>query len=457
MTAALSEPAAATDDRDPSPSKDDAPRQSRLMRLVALATRPGVLGIFGQATLSAANFVTGVMLGRSCGDDCLGIYALAMTCVYIGVGVQTELTSSPYHVYCIRRRSEALARYTGSVLVHQAIILLALIAATAAVLAATGQLEQLASVLLVLVWAGPLLVTREFVRQMSFARLQFRLAAILDVVAATVQVGSIGLLSLTGRLSPSTALASGAAAGAVTFGLWLFRHRRDISITRAQVPVHWARNFRFGRWTVATYLVGSTLPFVMPWVLAVWHSQDAVGRLAACNALIGLSYMFTTGIANALTGQATRDFRTAGRDGLMRRLRQAAAIIAVVLVPFIAVVALLGDWAVEFVYDADFAGLGHVSLVIAIGVLASGLSMVAGNGLWAIERPQDGFVADVVTLLTAILLAVLLVPSHSVLGAAIATVGGQIVGMAVRWVALRTALDRLAERSGASLRKAGRS
>ena len=409
-------------------------------RLRDVLLRPSTLGILGQATLSAANFLTGVLLGRACGDDELGVYGLAMTCVYIGIGIQTELTSSPYHVFCIRRDRRALARYTGSVLMHQLAILVALLIGGAAVLAATGQLTELAPVLATLVWAGPLLVTREFVRQMTFARLRFGLALGLDVVAGTVQVGLLASLLLTDLLSPSTALVSGAAAGAATLSLWLWANRRELTPTRRMLGLHWLRNWRFGRWTVATYLVGSTLPFVMPWVLAGYHGKAAVGQLVACNALIGLSYMFTTGIANALTGQAARDYRTGGRDGLLRRLRAAVGLIAAVLCPFIVAVALAGDWAIALVYGDDFGGLGIVSTVIAVGVLTNGLSMVAGNGLWAIERPQDGLVADVLTLATAIGLAVLLIPGHDVLGAAIATVAGQTVGMAFRGVALKRSL-----------------
>ena len=421
---------------EPSIETDRPP--SRIASLAALALRPGSLGIFGQATLSAANFLTGVALGRACGDDCLGIYALAMSCVYIGIGVQTELTSSPYHVYCVRRSGSALARYTGSVLIHQTISLLLLALAAAAILGSTGQLDRLRSVLLVFLWAGPLLVTREFVRQMTFARMEFRLAACLDVLAAAVQLGLIGTAWWLDRLSPSVALAAGGMAGASTYGVWMWRHRADIRLTPSLASLHWVRNFRFGRWTVATYLVGSTLPFLMPWVLAALHDEDAVGRLAACNTLIGLSYMFTIGIANALTGRVTRDYREGGAAELMATLRRVAGIIAAVLVPFIVGVAVLGDWAIDFVFG--FPGLGHVSLIIAVGVLAQGLSMVAGNGLWAIERPQDGFVADALTLVVAIALAAALVPSYAVVGAALATVGGQIVGMIVRWVALGRSL-----------------
>ena len=411
-------------------------------RGLSLLLRPGTLGIIGQASLSAANFLTGVMLGRTCGDDCLGIYALAMTCVYVGIGIQSELTSGPYHVYCIRRRGRALHRYTGSVLLHQAVSLAALLVGIAAVLAVTGQLRELASVLGVLAVAGPLLVTREFVRQMTFARLRLRLAVVLDLVASGVQVGSLAAVWWLGLLSPATALACGASAGVVTIAIWLLRNRRELTLAPRLAWTHWLRNWMFGRWTVATYAAGSMIPFVMPWALAYWRDSAAVGRLAACNTLIGLSYMFTTGIANALTGQAARDYRAGGGDALMGTLRKAAAIIAGVLGPFLMAVAIAGDWAIAFVYGPDFAGLGQVSTLIAAGVLAGGLSMVAGNGLWAIERPQDGLVADLVTLAVSIVSAVLLIDRFGVIGAAAATLAGQAASMIVRWAALRRSLAR---------------
>ena len=414
-----------------------------VQRALAVLMRPAALGILGQATLSAANFVTAVLIGRACGDEGLGVYSLAMGCVLIGIGVQVELTSSPYHVYCIRRRGSALARYTGSVLMHQVVLTAFLMLAGTAVLAATGQLSKLLPVLGTLLWAAPLLMTREFLRQMTFARLRLGLSVLLDLAAAVVQVSLVASLWLAGWLQPRFGLMAAAAGGATMLAIWLTRNRREVALRGRHAWLHWRRNWSFGRWTVATYLVGSTLPFLMPWALAAWHAVDAAGQLAACNNLIGLSYMFTTGIANALTGQAARDFRTGGRQQLQQRLRQAAGVIVVVLVPFIGGVAWLGNWAIEFVNGPEFAGLGTVSMVVACGVLATGLSMVAGNGLWAIERPQDGFIADVVTLAVAALAAVWLVPKHAVLGAALATLAGQSAGMVVRLVCLRRSLARL--------------
>ena len=414
---------------------------SLVARAIALILRPGTLGIIGQASLSAANFLTGVLLGRACGDRCLGTYALAMTCVYIGVGIQTELTSSPYHVYCIRRRGRSLARYTGSVLVHQMLSLLVLLLGIGGVLAATGQLSELSPVLTVLVTAGPLLVTREFVRQMTFARLRLRLAVLLDLVASTVQVAAVAALWWNGWLTPGTALACSATAGVITLSIWLAVNRRELAVRQRLLWTHWVRNWTFGRWTVATYAAGSMMPFVMPWALAYWRNSAAVGQLAACNTLIGLSYMFTTGIANALTGQAARDYRTGGREALMKRLRQASLIVAGALVPFVIGVAFFGNWAIAFVYGPAFAGLGLVSVVIALGVLAGGLSMVAGNGLWAIQRPQDGLVADLATLVVSVAGAVLLIDSFGVIGAALASLAGQTVSMGVRWWALRRSLQ----------------
>ena len=76
------------------------------------------------------------------------------------------------------------------------------------------------------------------------------------------------------------------------------------------------------------------------------------------------------------------------------------------------------------VYGPQFAGTGWIIGVLSLSVLANSLGVTAGNGLWAMERPQANFVADLFSLGVVIVATISLVPLLGPLGAALATLCG---------------------------------
>lgn len=423
-----------------------AQRQGLVSRVRDLLERPSVLSIIDQAVVSATNLVTGVALGRYCAAEGYGSYVLAMTVAIVGTGLLTELVTNPFTIYGQRRRGRALATYSGSAVIHLAIFSVLLVAAILGVIAACGQIDKLTHILPVVLVAAPLVMTREFARQMSFARFQFRNALTLDMAVSATHLSGLAILWSTGRLSAGTALVALAVACGVSAGVWLLIVRRQFRFSLRHARVHARRNWRFARWTMVAYAIGSTTPFVMPWVLAGFHNEVETGRLAAANTLIGLSFMFVTGISNWLTAKAAHQMQKFGTSALKQTLTQTTVILASVLVPFVVTVWFCGEWLVVFVYGDAFSGLGIVSFIIALGVLANAGNVLAGNGLWALNRPQPGIWADATTLTSTIVLALVLVPTHDVIGAAWATTCGVAAGAVVRTMLLRHAMQQ-SERS----------
>jgi O-antigen/teichoic acid export membrane protein len=105
---------------------------------------------------------------------------------------------------------------------------------------------------------------------------------------------------------------------------------------------------------------------------------------------------------------------------------------------------LFGEQIARLVYGPQFAGAGVIIGVLSLSVLANSIGVVAGNGLWAIERPSASFAADVCSLVVVILAALVFVPLFGPLGAAIATLAGTASDAAVRLVILRLSMRELA-------------
>src|SRR4051812_6238069 len=98
-------------------------REGSLSRLAgAIRARPdlrnGALSLFDQALVSGTSFLTSVIIGRLGSKEEFGIFYVALTIVYLARGIQEQLVSAPYVVYCHGRRDEARALYAGSSLMH---------------------------------------------------------------------------------------------------------------------------------------------------------------------------------------------------------------------------------------------------------------------------------------------------------------------------------------------------
>ena len=59
---------------------------------------------------------------------------------------------------------------------------------------------------------------------------------------------------------------------------------------------------------------------------------------------------------------------------------------------------VLGDQPAVLVYGERCGGTGLILALAAASMLANSLSITAGNGLWALERPRANFAADACTL-----------------------------------------------------------
>jgi O-antigen/teichoic acid export membrane protein len=111
---------------------------------------------------------------------------------------------------------------------------------------------------------------------------------------------------------------------------------------------------------------------------------------------------------------------------------------------------LFGEQVAVLVYGAQFAGAGPIIFVLSLSVLANSIGAVAGNGLWAIERPSANFKADLCSLGFVIVATVVFVPLWGPLGAALTTLTGTASDAAIRVWILRLAMQELAADRGAA-------
>ncbi len=173
----------------------------------------------------------------------------------------------------------------------------------------------------------------------------------------------------------------------------------------------------------------------MPWFVASLEGTAATGILAASSTLVGLANMFVMGVANVLSPRAAKAYAEGGTPALKPVLVITAAVFASVLGAFAVLMCFFGGQLAVLVYGESYAVAGPVIAILACGLLAGGLHVTAGNGLWAIDRPAANFRADVCSLIATIGFSVVLIGPYGVIGAALATTLGALVDASIRgWI-----------------------
>ena len=295
----------------------------------------------------------------------------------------------------------------------------------------------------VLVPVVPLVLFREFARHIAFGHFRSGTAVLLDVAVALLQIGGLASLYFAGVLTvPATFGVMGAACLLVCWP-WAVRFVRGVRFRAKAVTNDWRRNWRFGRWALATHLLHGASHYLMPWVVALVDGEDATGLFMAGSTLVGVANMFVLGLAHYVCPKAAEAFKRHGAPGLKRVLKTAFLTFSLVLAPFAAACGMFGDAIATLIFPDEFAGAGLVLAVLAVNMWANALSITCGNGLWAVHRPDANFTADAVSLSVVAAATVVLIPSFGVVGAAAAMAIGGWADVIARGSALRRVLREL--------------
>ncbi|MFH5803359.1 lipopolysaccharide biosynthesis protein [Alienimonas sp. DA493] len=404
------------------------------------------LSIGDQAIVSGTNFVTSVLIGRAAGKEALGVYLLALCLIQFVRGVQEQTVYGPYLIFCHKRKGSRLARYAGSVLTHEGLWLLATalgLTGLAVYLNLGGEPSGLRETSWVLIAAAPLILFREFARHIAFGHFRSGTAVALDVGVAVLQIAGLGALSLWGALDVPSAFGIMGAACLLVCWPWCLRFARGVRFRAKAVATDWRRNWTFGRWALATHLLHGASSYLMPWVVALVDGEAATGIFAAGSTLVGIANMFVLGLAHYVCPKAAERFHEDGVPGLRRVLRGATLVFSAALGPFVLICWAFGDELAALVFTDAFAGAGMVLTALAVNMWANALSMTCGNGLWAVERPDANFSADVLSLVIVGLCTAALIGAYGVVGAAVAMAIGGWVDVFARYFALRGVLKSL--------------
>ncbi len=432
------------------PSSDRRAGRSEGLRRVVLGFRPlgrlnlrALMALADQGVVSATSLLTTIIIGRFCGSEGLGLFALGVSLLLLSTAAQSSLVSTPYTVF--RKRSagridplhHAGGSLIGGLLLAGGLTLLA-------VLVAGGlQWGAEAASVRVLAWAVvlciPCFLAREFARRFEFASFSMRNALLIDCSVAVLQLGMLLLFALQGWLTSANGIALIAAACLSVFLVWAIRRRGSFRLRGVPIRSAIKHDWLFGRWLFADQLMAIAQLYVMHWLLSFLIGPAAAGVLAACASIANLANPILLGVGNYLGPRFAETVSLHSRRTTVRLYWETTGLLMLGAGIFSGVAIVFGSELLWLFYrDPAYAAFGSVVALLAMRLVMAIPTVAANHAVVAMESPRGSAMATVVGLLTILILAFPLISTYQVLGAAIALVVGTAVeSVCLLWVFYR--------------------
>jgi O-antigen/teichoic acid export membrane protein len=388
------------------------------------STSHAAFALADQLVVSATSFVASLIVARTCAKEQFGIYSLGLTVVTVLVGIQQALILSPYTMLRNRRQGCEEQTYTGSILIHYGLLtvaswLLVSITATAVWLSRTS--AGLAPAIWALGVAITFMLLRDFQRRLSFAKLRFERALIVDLVIAMLQTAVLVLFAKYWSLSPARAFAAIGFASAVPAAAWYIFHREYFSFVPQEARSDAALNWTAGRWVFGSYLVVLGSSQLYPWLIFLFHGAAAVGMFAAAWTAVAIIQTLLMGLGN-YAGPTLAAAHPRGLQHLRRFVFKISAVVVIVLIVLNVGILIVGERLITLLFGAKYAGTGMLVFLLALGISATALSTGPACALWSIGREDINCKVGALGLGIALILGIVLVRAYGALGAALAAV-----------------------------------
>jgi len=392
-----------------------------------------LLALIDQAFVSGTRFLATIIVGRFCGPTELGSYSLAFSVLILAGCLQEAVITTPYAALGHRLRKRSRNTYAGAVARLHVLVL----AASAAILVALAligtvfELPALASIAGVLAITLPCSLAAEFARRFALAELDVRWATCLDAAAAAIQVVLMLVLIQVRWLDARTALLAVGVAYALPAIVWWCVYAKTRMRSGGSLALYWPRNWKLGRWLVASQVMGVIHGFMPAWLLAVLVGREATGEFVAYFNLAMLVNPIIFAIGNLLTPQAAKTLARSGREAAQRLVLRVLFYLLALMTLFALALGVAGHTFVQFIYGRSFISSESTAVVLGLIAITWAITTACASGLVAFGRPRWSFVASCAgSIVTAIAIAIL-APIWSVFGATLGIFLGSIAAAAV--------------------------
>jgi O-antigen/teichoic acid export membrane protein len=371
----------------------------------------GGLAIIDYGLFSGANFLLGVLLARWLSPLQYGAYALAFSiAILIGFFYQAILLE-PLSVFSGTTFRDNLRGYLRTaVWIHWTICLLVclILWMTALVTKVYGHSTVLASALCGIAVSAPFIMMHAFGRRAFYLKLAPGPAAFGSTLYFMMVMAGVFVVYRRGWLSPFMAFLVIGLASLVSATIMVFQlnARLETGAGPTNFRVTWGKHWEYGRWALATCVVGWIPNYVYVPLISSYSGMAAAGELRALMNLAAPVLQTYAALSMLFLPYAARLQRGRGRvedSGLSLRL---GLLFLAGAVAYWAVIIPLRVPIFLFLYAGKYVGSTYLIPLFALETIAWSASLGHAILLRAMESPRSLFVANSAASVVALALGI---------------------------------------------------
>ncbi len=179
----------------------------------------------------------------------------------------------------------------------------------------------------------------------------------------------------------------------------------------------------------------------LSWFLALMLDAASVGIYSACMMCIQVMNPFLLGLNSLLVPKTAHAYAEEGVSGLKSKVRWTTFCLGGATGVFAIVASIWGPSVLEYIYRAQaFEIPTPVVAALTFGLFIEICGTGPENGLWAMERHDLNFRAEIIAAVVSVLGACYLIWSFGLVGAALSFLVGRTLTSVSHWIAFRHAI-----------------
>ena len=387
-----------------------------------------------QAVVSGGNVLMAVVVGRALGARNLGLYALFFTAVVLANSVVDATLSSSFTMRRPELRQGELSSYSAANLFLAALLslALALVVWGGVILVSAPEARVLIESGLLLAASAFTYLLREHLRRYAYADLRVQSALTFDVLAYGVQLLATALVFLNEDFGLSYIFAC------ITFGQ---------GFAAAAALVIYRREFRWvgfscqnvvedvlhlSRGVLAAQILFTIGLQMGPWLVTRQLGYAAAGSYSVAMTLSNLANPMLTGLANAMLPAAAAAYQH-GPAAVRRALLHDVALLSVATAAICAVTIVFARNLLQTLFGNAYVDETLLVQLLTASFLTRSLDVGPYVGCWAMRRPDQNIVCNLVAIVLGGGFSLALMPAYGVLGAGFGMLLANVATVSLRW------------------------
>ena len=387
--------------------------------LIFQMRRKSFLIVLDQSFCSITNFLSNILIVRSCSKVDFGYFTLGMTIVLFIEVIQRSLITIPFAVLSRKDTDNEKALNFGSIFTQH--ITISFLTCLGFLMSAIfiGTPQDLRKILFSLSIASSSLLLKDFTRNAFLAKLDVRTVIRLGIVINSVSLSCLFLAYSTGGLSAARAYyIIAACSGLPAFGLIVLK-RNQIRTQRRRLLNDLRRNIVFGKWTFGSVVMNALGLRAIPWLLLFCFGSGEVAVLAVILSLAGFINPIINGTASYLMPKLCNVDAEKGIVPALNMSNRVFELILIIALCYTIFIALFGEFFVSFLYTSRYSGFKVPLVITSFAVALNAINIPARAILRVAEHPEFEFYGSSIAAISALTFGALLIPNYAILGASL--------------------------------------